>query len=262
MRCDSGGRRVRSLEAASEAVNVDWRREVYRNRDRLLAWLLPPRCLLCSAAGVAGRDLCAGCRADFAINLVCCSRCALPLDQPALLCGRCLKREPAFDSAWVPFVYGHPLDLLETRFKFGGDLAAGRVLADAMIDRALIDRPALPGLLMPVPLHRKRLRQRGYNQALELATPIAKALGIPINANRLQRKRDTAPQTGLDAPARRRNLAGAFELINGDALPAHVALFDDVMTTGSTLGECARLLRKAGVDRVDVWALARAPAKR
>lgn len=241
---------------------MDWRRQVYRTRDRALAWLLPPRCLLCMAAGEHDRDLCGGCRDDLAINNVCCSRCALPLDQPALLCGRCLQREPAFDAAWVPFVYGHPLNLLETRFKFAGDLAAGRVLADCMIDRALIERPALPGVLIPVPLHTQRLRQRGYNQALELARPIAQALGIDIAIDRLQRQRDTTPQTGLDAAARRRNLARAFSLADGESLPAHVAIFDDVMTTGSTLGECARVLRKAGVERIDVWALARAPARR
>ncbi len=240
---------------------MDWRRQVYRTRDRALAWLLPPRCLLCAAAGENGRDLCTGCRDDFQINDICCARCALPLDQPALLCGRCLKREPSYDAAWVPFVYGHPLNLLETRFKFGGDLAAGHVLADCLIDRALIDRPALPDLLIPVPLHTKRLRLRGYNQALELARPISQALGIGIAIDRLHRQRDTTAQTGLDAAARRRNLARAFSVSDGEPLPAHVAIFDDVMTTGSTLGECARVLRSAGVARVDVWALARAPAR-
>ena len=240
---------------------MDWRRQVYRTRDRALAWLLPPHCLLCAAAGENGRDLCSGCRDDLQVNDRCCGRCALPLDHPALLCGRCLNREPEFDAAWVPFVYGHPLNLLETRFKFGGDLAAGRVLADCIIDRAMIDRPALPELLIPVPLHTRRLRQRGYNQALELARPIAQALGIDIAIDRLQRQRNTTAQTGLDAAARRRNLARAFSVSDSDSLPSHVTIFDDVMTTGSTLGECARVLREAGVARVDVWALARAPAR-
>lgn len=261
MRIGPAEGRVRSLEAASEAVNVDWRRQVYRTRDRALAWLLPPHCLLCAAAGENGRDLCSGCRDDLQVNDSCCGRCALPLDHPALLCGRCLNREPEFDAAWVPFVYGHPLNLLETRFKFGGDLAAGRVLADCIIDRAMIDRPALPELLIPVPLHTRRLRQRGYNQALELARPIAQALGIDIAIDRLQRQRNTTAQTGLDAAARRRNLARAFSVSDSDSLPSHVTIFDDVMTTGSTLGECARVLREAGVARVDVWALARAPAR-
>lgn len=240
---------------------MDWRRWVYRERDRLLRVLLPPRCLLCAAIGVDGRDLCAGCRADLPINRCCCPRCALPLDIAAI-CGRCLKREPHFDVAWVPFVYGHPLDLLETRFKFGADLAAGRVLADSMLERAMLDRPALPDLIMPIPLHVRRLRQRGYNQAQQLLLPLAKALGIKVDLQALRRLRDTPPQTGLDAKSRRRNLAGAFALRDDIRWPDHVAVFDDVMTTGSTLDECARLLHKAGVARVDVWALARAPARR
>ena len=91
---------------------------------------------------------------------------------------------------------------------------------------------------------------------------ISQALGIDIAIDRLQRERDTTPQTGLDAAARRRNLARAFTLSDSRNLPAHIAIFDDVMTTGSTLGECARVLRKAGVERIDVWALARAPAQR
>jgi ComF family protein len=226
---------------------------------RLLRAILPLRCLLCGAAGADGRDLCAGCARDFAINRPCCPRCALPLETAAPLCGECLASEPPFAAAWAPFRYGHPIDLLEARFKFRGDLAAGRVLADLMIERAGIDAPARPALLLAVPLHESRLRQRGYNQAFELAKRLSKALDVPLDRYRLTRTRATAEQTGLDAAARRRNLRGAFAIVAKSALPEHVALLDDVMTTGATLRECARVLRRAGVARVDVWALARAP---
>lgn len=229
--------------------------------DRLLRALLPPRCLLCGAAGDGGRDLCAGCAADIAINAPCCPRCALPLEAPAPSCGACVKREPPFASAWVPFRYGHPLDLLEARFKFRADLAAGRVLAGLLADRACVDAPSRPQLIVPVPLHPARLRERGYNQALELARPLARALALPLRHDVLMRTRATPPQTGLDAKTRRRNLRGAFAVAQGVALPAHVALLDDVMTTGATVHECARVLRRAGVVRVDVWALARAPLR-
>jgi ComF family protein len=228
---------------------------------RLLRIVLPPRCLLCGALGAAGRDLCPGCTGDLAINMPCCPRCALPLQAPAPLCGECLQREPPFATAWAPFRYGHPLDLLETRFKFGHDLAAGRVLAELMTERARTDAPAHPALLIPVPLHRDRLRERGYNQALELARPLARALGIALARDVLARSNATPPQTGLDAHARRRNLRGAFAIAPDAQLPAHVALVDDVMTTGATLGEAARVLVRAGVARVDVWALARAPQR-
>jgi ComF family protein len=235
------------------------RQAVDRIAPRLLRTLLPPRCLLCGGRG-DGRDLCAACASDCLPNTPCCPRCALPLETAAPLCGRCLKRAPPFAAAWAPFRYGHPLDLLETRFKFGRDLAAGRVLAELMIERAHHDAPARPDLLLPIPLHPARLRERGYNQALELARPLARALSIPLGHDRLVRTRATPPQTGLDAAARRRNLRDAFALAPGP-LPAHVALLDDVMTTGATLREAARTLRRAGVARVDVWALARAPQR-
>jgi len=195
-------------------------------------------------------------------NTMCCARCALPLESPARLCGRCIKREPPWDAAWVPFRYEHPLDLLEARFKFGGDLAAGRVLAELMIGRIGADAPARPELIVAVPLHVSRLRERGYNQAFELAKPLARAAGIPIARDFLARDRATPAQTGLDAAARRRNLRGAFGVLRSATIPRHVALFDDVMTTGATVRECARVLRRAGVARVDVWALARAPQRR
>lgn len=129
---------------------------------------------------------------------------------------------------------------------------------------ALAERPpaALPERLICVPLHPQRLRERGYNQALELAKPLARALRIPLDADALIRLRHTSAQTGLDAKARRRNLHAAFAVADPARLPAHVAVIDDVMTTGTTLRECARVLRQAGVARVDVWALARAPARR
>ena len=246
-----------------EAVNLEPGGKVDGPLQRLLRVVLPLHCLLCGTAGSDGRDLCTGCAGDLAANQPCCPACALPLESAAPLCGACVRKPPPFTRAWVPFRYGHPLDLLETRFKFAGDLAAGRVLAGLLAERARHDRPALPDLIVPVPLHVSRLRERGYNQALELARPLARTLGVPLRHDLLLRRRATPPQTGLDARARRRNLAGAFELAATNALPLppHVVLFDDVMTTGATLREGARLLRAGGATRVDVWALARAPRR-
>lgn len=227
---------------------------------RLYAWLLPWRCLLCRDAGVAGLDLCGPCAAELPRNISCCARCALPLPSPAALCGVCQRRAPPWDSAWAPFRYGWPLDRLEARYKFGRELAAGRTLA--ALWQAASPPATLPGLIVPVPLHRTRLRQRGYNQALELARPLGRTLAVPVRHDLLLRPRATVAQTELDAPARRRNVRGAFALREGVQLPPHVALLDDVMTTGATLAECARVLKRAGVARVDVWALARAPSPR
>lgn len=229
---------------------------------RISRIVLPPRCLLCGADGSAGRDLCGGCARDIELNAVACPRCALPLEAPAPLCGECLAHAPPFDAAWAPFRYAHPLDLLEMRFKFGADLAAGRVLADLMIDRAHADAPSLPDLVVAVPLHASRLRRRGFNQAHELAKPLARAIGIPFAADAIERVRATSAQTGLDAIARRRNLRSAFAAKPDAELPAHVVVLDDVMTTGATMRECALALKRAGVARVDAWTLARAPMPR
>ncbi len=242
---------------------MNWRESVDGIAGTALCALLPLHCLLCAADGCDGRDLCAGCHADLARNSLCCPRCAVPLETASPACGACLKREPPFACAWAPFRYEHPLNLLEARFKFHGDLAAGRVLAELMIDAArALPLAAKPQALLCVPLHRDRLRERGYNQALELARPLARALQIAFDGCALERSRSTVAQTGLDAVQRRRNLRDAFVLRAGTTLPSHVAIVDDVMTTGATLRECAVVLRRAGVARVDAWALARAPARR
>ena len=226
---------------------------------RLERLLLPPRCLLCGAA--AGDDgLCGDCRSELPRNAPCCARCAEPLAQPAPLCGRCLRRAPPWDAAWAPFRYAWPLDTLDARFKFGADLAAGRALAAQW--RAQPPPGPLPAALIPVPLHVSRLRRRGYNQALELARPLGRTLDVPVLPAALLRTRATAAQTELDRTARRRNVRGAFAVARAAPLLAHVVVLDDVMTTGATVAECVRVLKRAGVARVDVWALARAPAWR
>ncbi|GAB2665845.1 ComF family protein [Arenimonas aestuarii] len=218
--------------------------------------LLPWRCLVCTDPGAGGVDLCLACRHDLPWNRSACARCGLPLPRPAARCGRCLGSPPIQASTRAVFRYSPPLDRLLLRLKFHGDLAAGRLLA-ALLAEDLAGAPR-PAALVPIPLHRRRLRQRGYDQALELARPLAGVLALPLLADGLQRARATAPQSELDARARRRNVRGAFQVSPGITLPAHVALFDDVMTTGATLAEAARQLRRAGVARVDLWVAARA----
>jgi ComF family protein len=183
----------------------------------------------------------------------------LPLETPAPLCGRCIRHAPPWDAAWAPFRYEWPLAQLESRFKFGGDLAAGRTLS--LLWLASQPPGEVPKALVPVPLHRTRLRRRGYNQALELAKPLAKHFAVPLLHDALRRTRATDAQTELTAVQRRRNVRGAFEANFSRALPEHVAVLDDVFTTGATLAECVRVLKQAGVARVVVWALARAPAR-
>ena len=225
------------------------------------ALLWPARCLACGESGDGEHDLCRACRRALPWNRSACSHCALPL--PALpaadpvVCGRCLRRPPPLASVRSACLYAAPLDRLLPRFKFHGDLAAGRLLA-RLLAEACASAPR-PQALLPVPLHRARLRSRGYDQALELATPLARALDLDLHADLLLRTRATAAQSRLSAAARRRNVRDAFAVRPGLALPAHVALVDDVMTTGATLHAAARALHRAGVQRVDAWVCARVP---
>ncbi|TYT26417.1 ComF family protein [Luteimonas viscosa] len=227
---------------------------------RLGIGLCPPRCLACREPAPAGADLCQACQAELPWNRNACPRCAVPLPEAGMAdtpCGACQRRPSPLQQAHAAFVYGAPLDRLLPRFKFHRDLAAGRLLADAMATCfATLPRP---GALLPVPLHAGRLRRRGYDQALELARPLARTLRLPLLDGALVRTRATAPQSELDAASRRRNLRGAFAVRGGARLPAHVALVDDVMTTGATLHAAAFALRRAGVARVDAWVCARVP---
>jgi ComF family protein len=218
--------------------------------------LLSPTCVLCGACGADGGDLCAGCAADLPHNTPACPRCALPLAAPAPACAHCLRRAPPQAATFAALRYEGAARHLLPRYKFGADLAIGRVLADLLL--AVVAEAARPGLVVPVPLHPARLRERGFDQAWELARAVAGRLDVPARADVLRRARATAAQTGLGAVARRRNLRDAF-VVAGDVAGRHLALVDDVMTTGATVEAAARALRRAGASRVDVWVVARAP---
>jgi ComF family protein len=153
--------------------------------------------------------------------------------------------------------YDYPADGLIKGFKYGRRLAVGRVLGELMAER-LAGR-ALPALVLPVPLHPARERERGFNQATELARPLAAALGLALDAGLCRRVRATPSQSALDRRTRARNLRGAFALSR--ALPAdEVAIVDDVVTTGATAAALAATLRRAGVRRIEIWSAARATA--
>ena len=226
--------------------------------------LWPARCLVCGDPGVGGRDLCVACADALPWNRHACATCALPLPAAAAFdpsppppCGACLRQPPPLGAAHAAFVYGFPVDRLLPRLKFHQGLAAGRLMSQ-LAAQAFAAAPR-PEAIVPIPLHRTRLRERGYDQALELARPLARALDLPLRDDLLRRRKATAQQSRLDATARRRNLRGAFEVISRARLPAHVALFDDVMTTGATLHAAATALRRAGIGRVDAWVCARVP---
>jgi ComF family protein len=224
--------------------------------------VLPPTCLLCGAPGHEDLDLCSGCLADLPRNPGACPNCALPLPPaapPGWPCGACLRQPPPFDAAYVPLEYAAAVPYLVTGLKFRRHMANARLLGE-LLARALADRPGpLPQAILPVPLHPARLRSRGFNQSLELARIPARRLGLPLATRCCVRRLATAPQTSLGAQVRAANVRGAFAVL-GPLPYSHLAILDDVMTTGSTVAELARVLKSAGVRRVEIWAAARSVA--
>lgn len=220
-------------------------------------------CLLCAANS---RDiLCPSCLSDLPrLPAQCCPVCALPTPQGEI-CGRCLVHAPHFDATYAAFRYGFPLDRLVQAFKYGHQLALGRyfgrrlaALADpAMRATSPAEATSCADLVAPLPLHPARLRERGFNQSLELARPLAARLGRALAPALCQRVRDTPAQAGLPWRERKKNIRGAFHC-DADLTGKTVILVDDVMTTGASLDECARTLKHCGAAAVILFVLARA----
>ncbi|MDD5411259.1 MAG: ComF family protein [Methylobacter sp.] len=232
---------------------------VYNWINIIQDYLLPPTCILCGNSGSNSRDICSSCYTHLPRNNLCCYRCAEILETPTVapvLCGRCLSRHPAFDETYAPFIHQGAIRHLISTLKFGANYKNARLLGMLLAEH-LKQTAERPNLILPIPLHKARYRQRGFNQAIEIARTVSRELQIPLDLTSCHRHRDTPHQTDLSAKKRRKNLKNAFSLIK--PIPAqHIAILDDVMTTGSTAHELAYLLKKAGVSRVDVWVCARA----
>ena len=220
--------------------------------------------MLCAQWGQGG--LCADCHGRFADTPVArCPRCALPQAAGAV-CGACLQAPPPFDRCVAAVDYGFPWDRLITGFKFNGHTEWSGLLADVLgqaLAREVRTGDPLATLVLPVPLSPARLRERGYNQAWELARRLAALHHLPAQAQWLQRLRDTPHQVGLSRHERERNLHDAMWVTpEGQAGVAgrNVALVDDVMTTGVTAAAGTRALKAAGAASVQVWVVARTPA--
>jgi ComF family protein len=222
-------------------------------RVRCERWLCPPCCILCGGEGHV-RDLCRGCEQALPYNEPACPRCASPTPSGEL-CGACLARPPRWDGAFGLLRYAYPADGLIKALKYGHRLAIGRVLGGLMAER--LSGRASPDLLVPVPLHPSRECERGFNQATELARPVAATLGVTMDADLVRRVLATPSQSGLDRRARRHNLRRAFA-VRRTLAGEHVAIVDDVVTTGATAAELAATLRRAGARRIEIWSAARA----
>lgn len=215
---------------------------------------LPQRCELCAAS--SGNDLiCEACARDLPRLGPGCPVCALPA-AGGEVCGRCLAHPPAFDATIAAFAYAFPIDRLIHAFKYQGRLALAEWSAGAVLAERLRVKRADPDRLVALPLSVERQRERGYNQAAEIARVVAARCSVPLLSAGVRRVRAAPPQAVLPWAARERNVRGAFAC-DVDLTGLRVAIIDDVMTTGASLSELAGTLRAAGAAGVENWIVAR-----
>jgi ComF family protein len=225
------------------------------NKRSTINRLFPPRCVLCGNTA-DGNTLCPPCLNDLPwLSETRCPQCALPTPD-GQICGSCLNHPPAFDRTFAPLTYDFPAGKLIQALKYNHRLEITSVLAEIWLGRSTPN--PLPDLLVPMPLHPARLRERGFNQAYELGRALVRPLKLVLAHDACQRIRDTPPQATLPLKARQKNLRGAFSASMEKISGKRVAIVDDVMTSGSSLNELAAILKKAGAVEVECWVMARA----
>ncbi len=235
----------------------------YNLIKKIINGLLPTTCVLCGSAARQNIDLCAPCQADMPWVGSVCKLCALPMsanDTNQSVCGKCLHWPPPFTKTFALCRYEAPLDYLITAIKFNHKLVYARLLGELLADylTTQYQNDAIPELIIPVPLHPQRLRERGFNQALEIARPVAKKLAIKMDFKSCHRIRPTQAQASLSADERAQNVKQAFQ-IKLDLKAKHIAVLDDVITTGLTMHAFCEQLQNNGIERIDVWCCARTP---
>ena len=218
---------------------------------RFVQAMFPTQCVLCGSRDARPR-LCAACERSLPrLPPARCTRCALPLTSGEV-CGDCIARPPRYDRVLAGYPYAFPVDALVQAYKYGGDLTLAPVLA-AGLAREIDERV---DAIVPTPLSPSRLKERGFNQAQELARHLGLHARVPVLRTACRKVIDRAPQASLPFSERAGNIRGAF-VCDADLRNMQVAIVDDVMTTGATVNELARNLKKAGATRVSVWVVAR-----
>lgn len=218
----------------------------------LTGWLAPHVCFVCGASG-DGAPVCAACDDELPRLEPACPVCATPVPDEQV-CGHCLRQAPAYDTTVALFAYRLPVDRMVQALKYRHRLALAAYLSRLMASCPRPERAV--DMVMPMPLHRARLRERGYNQAVELARPLARAWGVPLELGLVERVLNVPPQASLPWKARRLNMRGAFQC-HGSLAGMNVLVVDDVMTTGATLEALALALKRHGAARVDNLVVAR-----
>ena len=219
--------------------------------------LLTSLCLLCDSNLESSLSLCGECLHELPQNHNACPQCGLSLEQPLLpVCGRCQTQAPIITKTITPFTYEYAIKHLITELKFKKKLINAQLLGKLLADHINEQNFPLPDFLLPVPLHKKRLRNRGFNQAMELCRVLSEELNIPILTNSIKKTKETTAQAMLTAKQRKSNLRNNFTL-NKKIPSVSIAIVDDVITTGTTVNELAKLLKKAGASQLQAWACAR-----
>ncbi len=222
---------------------------------KLIQHLLPPgSCLLCGADALSNAPLCQGCIGDLPLMPAArCPQCSI-VTTHGEYCGACLHRPPHFDRCHALFPYDFPADRLIQALKYGHQLLLAPWFGEQLATHL---QPSASDLIIPLPLHPERLCQRGFNQSGEIAATLGKCLKLPVDRRILIRNRATHPQAELAPKERLANVRGAFECL-GDLSGQRILLIDDVLTTGATANECARVLKLHGARQVEVMVVARA----
>ncbi len=236
---------------------------LFTHLKHFINWVLPISCVLCGKVGIGSRpNICEPCSLELPTIPNPCGQCGLPLPTASLegsLCGECLSHPPSYHlhALWS---YQFPINQLILQLKFQHKLIYARLLGQHMANFSACYYTTgvpLPSILIPVPLHAKRLKERGFNQALEIAKPMSKRLNIPIHYTAVKRVKYTQAQMDLPLEERAQNIKAAFKVTTQE-LPTHVAVIDDVVTSGHTIATLCNELKKAGVKQIDVWCAARA----
>ena len=226
--------------------------------NQCLDFLIPRRCLSCNSSNCSNAiQICAPCLTALPYLTNCCHQCGQQLTAQRDYCGACISKPPHFDQVFAPFEYSSSVRDLIIKFKYGETPTLAKPLAHLFHQQFFEQGIETPDLLISVPMHHSRLRQRGYNQSIELCRHLSRVMGIPTSHKIIAKCKLTPAQANLNLKRRKQNMRGSFSAGNPMQFN-HIAIVDDVITTGATANEIAKVLKQMGVDYVQVWTLAHA----
>ena len=226
--------------------------------------LFSSSCVLCGDYVDRSISLCESCQADLPLITRACRQCGIPLNDTeqatnVSLCGQCIQQSSSVDYTISVYHYETPLDYMISQMKFQQKLSYAAILGELLKSRILELTPdsVMPDAILPMPLHKKRIVKRGFNQSIEISRAIVRNKPLPVLLNAVKRSKETMEQAKLSKKDRQKNIRGCFEIFSAP-IYSHIVIIDDVVTTGATVNELAKTLKNVGVKRVGVWSIARA----